>query len=85
MIANTEARWDETGAHFYRRGRNGERIEITRDEWKRIVDWPIEPIYEQVLEHLGVCRNCRCNDCGCVGCGDVDADMFGAHGYACVM
>lgn len=65
---------------------NGVRIEIPLATYRREVNWPITPIYDQVLRDLDACLNCRCADCGCcVGCGQVDADYFGAHGYVCVM
>lgn len=81
MIALTEARWDADGAHFWKRGPNGERIEIGLSEFERLAWTPPTPIYDQVLDDLGACLNCRCADCGCcVGCGQVDADYFGVHG-----
>lgn len=44
------------------------------------------PIWDSVVRDLDICTNCWCSDCGCcVGCGQVDADLFGAHGYVCVM
>ncbi|QJD50484.1 hypothetical protein SEA_CHRIS_82 [Mycobacterium phage Chris] len=86
MIASSEMRSDETGTHYWRRGADGERVEITRAEWLRIAFWPQSPIFDQVVDDLGACLNCLCTDCGCcVGCGQVDADLFGAHGYVCVM
>lgn len=67
---------------------DGVRVEIPVAEFLREMRWPIEPIRDQVLDDLGLCRNCLCSDCGCcVGCGGVDADLdpAGSHGYACVM
>ncbi|QFG08473.1 hypothetical protein I5H09_gp018 [Mycobacterium phage Yunkel11] len=79
-------RSDSTGTRYWRRGADGDAVEITRGEWLRLTWVPGEPIYNQVLDDLGACRNCGCADCGCcVGCGQVDADLFGSHGYACVM
>lgn len=81
----TEMRSDATGA-YYSKHVDGMRVEITRDERHRIIFWPPTVIYDQVLEDPGAWRNCRCTDCGCcVGCGQTDADLFGAHGYACVV
>ncbi|AIM50412.1 hypothetical protein PBI_OMNICRON_79 [Mycobacterium phage Omnicron] len=88
MIALTELRSDETGVHYWRRGADGERIEITRDEWLRLTFWPESPIFDQVVDDLDACRNCLTVDCGCCpGCGGTDADLDppGSHGYACVM
>lgn len=40
------------------------------------------PIWFGLLTELGICANCLCMDCGCcIGCGQVDADLFGVHGY----
>ncbi|WNM68377.1 hypothetical protein SEA_TIERRA_88 [Mycobacterium phage Tierra] len=88
MIALTEMRSDSTGVHYWRRGADGERVEIDAAEWRRLTFWPSTPIYDQVLADLGVCLNCRCTDCGCcVGCGGVDADVdpAGTHGYHCAL
>ncbi|QFG09466.1 hypothetical protein I5H08_gp021 [Mycobacterium phage Yuna] len=86
MIASLEMRSDSTGVHYWRRGADGERIEIGRDEYLRLSWQPGEPIYDQVLDDLDACRNCRCTDCGCChGCGDTDADVIGSHGYWCVL
>uniref|UniRef100_A0AAU8GRK9 Uncharacterized protein n=1 Tax=Mycobacterium phage Pharb TaxID=3136626 RepID=A0AAU8GRK9_9VIRU len=66
----------------------GVRVEIPTAEFLRELRWHPEPIYDQVLDDLGLCRNCKCADCGCCpGCGGVDADLDppGSHGYVCVM
>ncbi|QWY81282.1 hypothetical protein SEA_DURFEE_82 [Mycobacterium phage Durfee] len=79
---STTMRIDSTGTHFWRRDADGNLSVITRDEWRRLTFWPSTPIYDQVLDDLGACLNCRCADCGCCyGCGQPDADLFGSHGY----
>ncbi|QAX95622.1 hypothetical protein I5H03_gp024 [Mycobacterium phage Nibb] len=67
---------------------DGVRVEIPVAEFLREMRWPVEPIYDQVLDDLGACRNCLTSDCACCpGCGGTDADLDppGSHGYACVM
>ena len=45
-----------------------------------------DPIWWRLAYKSGVCPNCLCTDCGCcIGCGQVDADIFGSHGYWCVL
>lgn len=44
------------------------------------------PIWHALAYHSTVCPNCLCADCGCcLGCGQVDADIFGSHGYWCAL
>lgn len=74
-----------SGVHFYR-WVNGVQIEETREEFLARCEYYRNPIWDSVVRDLGVCINCLCSDCGCChGCGDINADLFGAHGYACTV
>lgn len=47
---------------------------------------PATPIWDELVAEWEICHNCWCWDCGCCyGCGQIDSDLFGAHGYVCVM
>lgn len=78
----TAVRSDGTGTRYWRRGEDGEKIEITEKEYNQLSWWPPTIIHDQLAADLGVCLNCLCSDCGCCGgCGQPDADLFGSHGY----
>lgn len=79
---HTGSRIDHTGWHGWIEGR-----EVTREEYAEWHHW-LSPdwIYQEMMKDR--CLNCRLphNDCRCcVGCGQIDADIFGSHGYHCVM
>lgn len=76
----TGMRIDSTGTHAWIDGE-----EVTREQFWDYMKWQNPDfIWQEMMKTR--CYNCLGTECHCcVGCGQPNADIFGDHGYRCVL